>query len=315
MAHSDAEDRVRRDGDPDGDQRELEGGEERRVGQRLPDRREAVLERVVDDHREREREEQGEVAERERAQRVPRGGATHRASGCGARGRRRPPGRQTRGRAARPRRRQPRLGSSLSIALKMLTEATSVSKGMFPEMRTIEPNSPTALPNESAAPERIAGIRLGRTIRRNVVNGRAPSDAAASSISRSSSRRTGWTARTTKGSVTKRSATTTAVRRVGDVDAERALGSVDGEQRQPGDDRRQGERQVDDRVDDALAAEVVAHEHPGDERARDRVHGHDDQRGDERQLERGDRRRRGDLVPERGDAALERRRDRRPRSG
>ena len=49
-------------------------------------------------------------------------------------------------------------------------------------------------------------------MRRNVVNGRAPSDAAASSISRSSSSSTGWTARTTNGSVTKSSATTIAAR-------------------------------------------------------------------------------------------------------
>ena len=102
--------------------------------------------------------------------------------------------------------------SSPSIALKMWTEATSVENGMFPEMSTTEPNSPTALPNESAAPERIAGMRFGRTMRRNVVRGFAPSEAAACSISRSSSRSTGWTERTTKGSVTKRSARTIAVR-------------------------------------------------------------------------------------------------------
>ena len=96
--------------------------------------------------------------------------------------------------------------------LKMYTEATSVSNGMFPEMRTIEPNSPTALPNESAAPERIAGIRFGSTMRRNVWKLEAPSERAASSISWSSSSSTGWTARTTNGSVTKSSATTTAAR-------------------------------------------------------------------------------------------------------
>ena len=92
----------------------------------------------------------------------------------------------------------------------MFTEATSVSKGMFPEMSTIEPNSPTAFERERGAGQH-AGSRFGRTMRRKVVNGRAPSEAAASSISRSSSRSTGWTARTTKG-VTKRSATTTAAR-------------------------------------------------------------------------------------------------------
>ena len=35
-----------------------------------------------------------------------------------------------------------------------------MSNGMFPEMRTTEPNSPTAFPNESAAPERIAGHQV-----------------------------------------------------------------------------------------------------------------------------------------------------------
>ena len=38
-------------------------------------------------------------------------------------------------------------------------------------------------------------------------------------------------------------------------DAERARGPVERQQREAGDDRRQGEGQVDDRVDDALAAE------------------------------------------------------------
>ena len=44
--------------------------------------------------------------------------------------------------------------------------------------------------------------------------------------------------------------------REGDVDAERALRAVAGDQRQPGDDRRERERKVDDRVDDALAPET-----------------------------------------------------------
>ena len=103
-------------------------------------------------------------------------------------------------------------GSPLSIDLKMLTDATSVSNGMFPEMRTTEPNSPTAFPNESAAPERIAGIRFGRMIRRNVVNGRAPSDAAASSISRSSSMQDRLHRADDEGQRDERSARTTAAR-------------------------------------------------------------------------------------------------------
>ncbi|CPU65183.1 Uncharacterised protein [Mycobacteroides abscessus] len=58
----------------------------------------------------------------------------------------------------------------------------------------------------------IAGARAGRTTRRKVVARVAPSDAAASSTSRSSSASTGCTLRTTKGSVTNRNARKTAAR-------------------------------------------------------------------------------------------------------
>ena len=77
---------------------------------------------------------------------------------------------------------------------------------MLPLISTTEPNSPTARANASAAPETIAGTRLGRMIRANVCRALAPSDAAASSISRSSSSSTGWTERMTNGSVTNSSA-------------------------------------------------------------------------------------------------------------
>src|SRR4051812_6525490 len=63
----------------------------------------------------------------------------------------------------------------------------------------------------SAPPETIAGMRLGRMMRRNVVPAPAPSDVAASSISLSSSMRTGCTERTTNGRVTKSSDIATAV--------------------------------------------------------------------------------------------------------
>ena len=59
--------------------------------------------------------------------------------------------------------------------------------------------------------------------RRKVVNRLAPSEAAASSTSRSSSASTGCTVRTTNGSVTNRKARKTAGAGVGDVDAERAV--------------------------------------------------------------------------------------------
>ena len=54
---------------------------------------------------------------------------------------------------------------------------TSVLKATKPANRTSEPNSPIARANASAEPARIAGSRLGRMMRRKVVNGPAPSDA------------------------------------------------------------------------------------------------------------------------------------------
>ena len=89
-------------------------------------------------------------------------------------------------------------------------------------------------------------------IRRSTVGREAPRDAAASSMSRSSSSSTGWTERTTKGSVTNSSARRMRGQGVGDVDAERALRAVQRQERQPGDDGGQRERQVDEGVDDAL---------------------------------------------------------------
>ena len=90
----------------------------------------------------------------------------------------------------------------LSICPKMKTDATSVLPGMLPESRISEPNSPIARAKARAAPARIAGRRFGSTIRLKMVQRVAPSEAAASSMSWSSSIRVGWTARTTKGRVT-----------------------------------------------------------------------------------------------------------------
>ena len=104
------------------------------------------------------------------------------------------------------------VGLSLSMFEKICTDATCVLNGMFPEMRMTAPNSPTARAKASATPERMAGTRFGRITRRKIVKPPAPREAAASSISRSSSCTTGCTERTTKGSVTKRSAATIAHR-------------------------------------------------------------------------------------------------------
>src|SRR5436190_344012 len=43
---------------------------------------------------------------------------------------------------------------------------------MFPEISTTAPNSPTARANASATPDRIAGRRLGKTIRRKIADER-----------------------------------------------------------------------------------------------------------------------------------------------
>ena len=90
------------------------------------------------------------------------------------------------------------------------TDTTSVRNGRLPESSTSEPYSLMARANESAAPAAMAGTRLGRIMRRTIGAATAPSEAAASSTSASSSSSTGWTVRTTKGRVTKASASVTA---------------------------------------------------------------------------------------------------------
>ena len=159
---------------------------------------------------------------------------------------------------------------------------------MFPVMITSAPNSPTAFAKASATPERIPGRMFGRTMRRKVVASDAPSECAACSSSGSSSCSTGWTVRTTNGSVTNMSASTIAVLRVRDVDADRRGRAVEREQREAGDDRGQGEREIDHGVDDRLPAEVVAYEHPRGDGPEHGVHERDDERGAEGQLQRGD---------------------------
>src|SRR6266480_1508575 len=94
--------------------------------------------------------------------------------------------------------------------------------------------------------------------------------------------------------------------RVGDVDAEWPPRPVEREEGEARDDRRERERQVDQCVDEALAAKGVADEHPGDQGAGRGVDRHDDERGDESQLERGDGSRAGNGVPETVRATLRR---------
>ena len=66
-----AEDCVERDGNGRRDQRHLEGVDRVGVGERLPDRLEPVLERAVEDHRERREQDDQQVTECHRAQSEP----------------------------------------------------------------------------------------------------------------------------------------------------------------------------------------------------------------------------------------------------
>ena len=130
-------------------------------------------------------------------------------------------------------------------------------------MITSEPNSPTAFANASATPERIPGRMFGKTIRRKVVACRRAErvrrllDLGVELLQHGLHRADDERKRDEHEREHDRRL------REGDVDADRRLRAVEREQRQAGDDRRQRERQVDDRVHERLAAEIVADEHPG----------------------------------------------------
>ena len=94
-------------------------------------------------------------------------------------------------------------------------------------------------------------------------------------------------------------------RREGDLDAQRrepgadpAVGGIEGRERDAGDGRRQSEGQIHQRIDDAPAGKFVAHQHPGDDQAEDRIDDGRDQRGAEAELQRRDHARRRYDVPE-----------------
>ena len=98
-----------------------------------------------------------------------------------------------------------------SIFWPIRIEVTVVSD-LPPAKSSTEPYSPSARANAKATPAARPGRRLGKMMRRKMVEPPAPSEAAASSMSLSISISSGCTARTTKGRVTKQRATTIAVR-------------------------------------------------------------------------------------------------------
>ena len=158
------------------------------------------------------------------------------------------------------------------MLLRMRTEVTSVWNGRLPERRTSDPYSLTPRANERAAPAAMAGTRLGRTIRRNVVKRLAPSERGRLldlGIQLGEHRLDGADH---EGERHEQERQRHGPRGVGDVDAHRAVRAVEREQHEAGDDRRQGERDVDEHLEDALTLELITDEHPGDERAHHDVH-------------------------------------------
>lgn len=87
------------------------------------------------------------------------------------------------------------------MRVKIISEITSVSKGMLPEMKMMAPNSPRLRTNDKAMPLMSAGYSTGSTTRLKVCQPDAPRLAAASSYSGPRSSSTGCTERTTKGMV------------------------------------------------------------------------------------------------------------------
>jgi len=92
---------------------------------------------------------------------------------------------------------------------------------------------------------------------------------------------------------------------VGDLEAQirrqlanPAVRRVEGSQRDAGYGGRQGEGQVDHRIDDLAPREGIAHQHPGEQRADDAVDDRGIERSAEAQLQRRQHSRRGDDCPE-----------------
>ena len=81
--------------------------------------------------------------------------------------------------------------------------------------------------------------------------------------------------------------------------------AVEQEEREPDDDRRQGERQVDERVDDPLPGKALAHDRERADHAEDGVRRHRDRRDLERQEKSVLRCRRRDRIPGGTDPVLE----------
>ena len=133
-------------------------------------------------------------------------------------------------------------------------------------------------------------------IRQNVCQPEAPSVWAACSCSSPTSRSVGITSRATNGTETKivastiaGSANSTWIPCAGEPAAEPARPPVEQEEREADDDGGERERQVDERVHEALAREAPAHDREPADDTEDGVQRHGDRDRDQRDLERVDR--------------------------
>ena len=263
----DPEDRVQRNGDERDLERQLQSMHRVGIRDRRPERMEAVLERAPEDQADRRDEDHGEVAERSVADDASSGhvelpsGERRRSEGA----------RRARSRAAGRRAQQLPSCRRALIRWKTYSDATSVLNGRLPAIRITAPNSPIARANASATPERSAGKRCGKTMRRRIVK-TARAERRGSflhlAVELDQHRLHGADDERQRHEEERHQH---APARVCRIHVHGAARSVQREQRQTGNDRRQGKRQVDQRVHEPLARKVVADERPRERRARHRV--------------------------------------------
>ena len=136
----------------------------------------------------------------------------------------------------------------------------------------VAPNSPIALAKHRMAPAITPGRQSGRVMVANTQNGLAPSVPAADSRRASTASIERRMARTSKREAHHRAGQRRSGPAEGEDDAEglveegadRPAPAERDQQQVAGDDRRQDQRQVDQRVQEALAPELPARQQPGD---------------------------------------------------
>ena len=197
--------------------------------------------------------------------------------------------------AARPPRRRRRTGTRCRGS-RCAAACVLVWPRMWPETTLTAPNSPIARALHRITPYSSAHFTLGIVTRQKICQPPAPSTRAASSCSLPCACISGISSRATKGKVTNTVASTMPGHRedhlqvvVAQPFAEPALQAEHQHVDQAGDHRAHRERQVDQRQQHVLAAEVELGDAPGRGHAEHQVHRHADAGGDQRELDGGER--------------------------